>query len=90
MIDINSYVETLNPATFNGVIGVDINRFNIEFIKLLAGIYKLADNNVTNLSKQMKPIKILTNTIPEEEPEININTNIDDIIFEVKIRIKWG
>lgn len=87
MIDINSYVETLNPATFNGVIGVDINRFNIEFIKLLAGIYKLADNNVTNLSKQMKPIKILTNTIPEEEPEININTNIDDIIFEVKISL---
>ena len=82
MIDINSYIETLKPETFNGIVGVDINRFNIEFIKLLAGIYKLADANVNKLSDKLKKIKTIHTYIPEEEDEEQID--IENIILEVK------
>lgn len=85
MIDINSYISTLDPATFNGIIGVDINKFNFEFVKLLAGIYKLANDNVTTLSDEMKKIKKIPTlkTMPEDIEEINI----EDILMTVRMSL---
>jgi hypothetical protein len=81
MIDINSYVETLKPETFNGIVGVDINQFNLEFIKLLAAIYNLADHNVNELQKRKKQVKIII-TEPAEE-----DFNIEEILMEVKLTL---